>query len=112
MEDSILVTIKKLIGFDEDYTQFDLDIITAINSTFMVLNQLGVGPNKCFSITDKTATWSDFMSDETNLEAVKSYMQIKVRMLFDPPSSSFLIEAMNKQAQEYEWRLNITSDKS
>lgn len=101
---SILDTTKKMLGFDWDYTAFDLDIITHINSTFFTLQQLGVGqPN--FSIEDNTTAWSEFEAGE-NLSAVKSYMYLKVRLIFDPPANSFTQEAMNKQATEYEWRLN------
>ena len=103
--DSILDTTKKMLGFDWDYDAFDLDIITHINSVFFTLQQLGVGPAAGYSIVDNTAKWSDFMEGE-NLNAVKSYMYLKVRIAFDPPTNSFTQEAMNKQATEYEWRLN------
>lgn len=104
VQDSILDTTKKMIGFDWDYTAFDLDIITHINSVFFTLQQLGVGqPN--FMIEDNTKTWAEFEAGE-NISAVKSYMYLKVRIIFDPPANSFTQEAMNKQATEYEWRLN------
>jgi hypothetical protein len=104
VQDSILDTTKKMIGFDWDYTAFDLDIITHINSVFFTLQQLGVGqPN--FMIDDNTKTWAEFEAGE-HISAVKSYMYLKVRLVFDPPANSFTQEAMNKQATEYEWRLN------
>ena len=102
---SILDTTKKMVGFDWDYTAFDIDIITHINSTFFTLQQLGVGPEAGFSITDNEATWDDYTAGNT-IEAVKSYMFLKVRMLFDPPANSFTQEAMKNQATEFEWRLN------
>jgi hypothetical protein len=106
VQDSILDTTKKMLGFDWDYDAFDLDIITHINSVFFTLQTLGVGPAEGFSIVDNTKTWSEFTAGE-NLNAVKSYMYLKVRLMFDPPANSFTQEAMNKQATEYEWRLNV-----
>lgn len=105
--DSILNSIKKLLGITEEYDHFNQDIIIHINSVFMVLNQIGVGPDKCFRINDKTTTWDEFTSDIDNIEAVKTYMYLKVRLLFDPPSSSIIAEAINKQIGELEWRLNV-----
>lgn len=104
--DSILDTTKKLLGLDPDYTAFDLDIITHINSIFFTLNQLGVGPEKTFMILDKASKWEEFTGVE-DIQAVKSYMALKVRLLFDPPATSFAIDAMKKAAEEFEWRLNI-----
>lgn len=110
--ESILKSIKKLLGLDENYTPFDPDIIIHINSVFMILNQLGVGPKEGFSIKDDTSVWADFISVNSNLELVKSYMYLKVRLLFDPPLSSVVMEAMNRQINELEWRINITVDSS
>ncbi|QED11505.1 virion structural protein [Arthrobacter phage Qui] len=108
VQDSILDTTKKMLGFDWDYTAFDLDIMTHINSVFFTLQQLGVGqPN--FSIEDNTKTWAEFEAGD-NIAAVKSYMYLKVRIIFDPPANSFTQEAMNKQATEYEWRLNAYTE--
>ena len=104
--DSILNSIKKLLGITEEYEHFDHDLIIHINSVFMILNQLGVGPNDGFKITDKTNTWDEFISGDQNIESVKTYMYLKVKMMFDPPSSSIIAEAMNKQISELEWRLN------
>lgn len=108
--ESILTSIKKLLGIDEEYEHFDPDIIMHINSVFMILNQLGVGPEKGFSIKDIDSTWSDFMPPGSNLEAVKSYMHLKVKLLFDPPSSSAVSDAINRSIAELEWRLNVAAD--
>ena len=110
--ESILTSIKKLLGITEEYTHFDQDIIMHINSVFMVLNQLGVGPSTGFSIEDSTTTWADFIPDMTaaNVEGVKTYMYLKVRMLFDPPTNSSVIESYNRTIAEYESRLNIAVD--
>lgn len=108
--ESILTSIKKLLGIQEDYDHFDADIIMHINSVFMTLNQIGVGPSEGFSIEDETSTWNDFLSNDYSMEAVKSYIYLKVRLLFDPPSSSFVISSMERQIQELEWRLNIQAE--
>ena len=95
--ESILTSIKKLLGIPEDYTAFDDQIIIHINSVFMILNQLGVGPSEGFKIIDKEDTWDDYISDETKLEIVKSYVYLKVKLLFDPPSNSSVMESINRQ---------------
>ena len=110
MNESILVTIKKLLGVGEEDTAFDTDIIVGINSVFNILLQLGVGPSTGFSITDKTTTWSDYISDLSKLEMVKSYIYMKVRLMFDPPSTGSLMEALKGQISELEWRLNVQVD--
>lgn len=108
--DSILTSIKKLLGITEDYTHFDADIIMHINGVFMILRQLGVGPEGGFSISDDSAVWSDFLPEGTGLELVKSYTYQKVRMLFDPPQSSAVMEAMKRSIDEFEWRLNVQAE--
>lgn len=108
--ESILISIKKLLGITEEYEHFDVDIIMHINSVFMILNQLGVGPDKTFTIRDNTTTWDEFIPENENIESVKSYMYLRVRMLFDPPSSSVIAEAINKQISELEWRLNVIAE--
>lgn len=108
--DSILTSIKLLLGLTEEYTCFDSIIIAHINSVFSILTQLGVGPKDGFSIVDKNAVWSDFIPDGSNLELVKSYMHHKVRLLFDPPSGSAVMESMNRLTNEMEWRLNVEVD--
>lgn len=107
--DSILTSIKKLLGITEEYEHFDPDIIVHINSAFMILNQLGVGPEEGFSIKDKSSTWDEFLSG-SNLEAVKTYVYLKVKLMFDPPLSSTVIEAIKSQISELEWRLNVSTD--
>ena len=104
--ESILTSIKKLLGIEEDYTHFDQDLIMHINSVFAVLNQLGIGPVGGFSITDKSSKWNDYEID-TTYDMLKSYMYLKVRLLFDPPQNSFLVSSMEKQILEFEWRLNV-----
>ena len=106
-DDSILNTTKKLLGIEPDYTAFDLDIITHINSVFTTLQQLGVGPEDSFFISDATPTWSDFIGDEKNINSVKTYVGLRVRLLFDPPTTSFAIESFQNQLKELEWRLNV-----
>ncbi len=104
--DSILTSIKKLLGITAEYDHFDPDIILHINTVFGILTQLGVGPANGFSITNEYGVWSDFLQDDPRLEMVKSFMHLKVRLLFDPPQSSALIQAMEKQAAELEWRIS------
>lgn len=106
MADSILNSTKKILGLSEDYTHFDLDIITHINGTFSILDQLGIGPVGGYSIEDETPTWDQYSVPSNQLQLVRTYVFLKVRMLFDPPTTSYLIEAMNKQILEHEWRLN------
>lgn len=108
--DSILTSIKKLLGITEEYDHFDPDIIMHINSVFSVLTQLGVGPASGFSISDKAAVWSDFVDSDSRLEMLKSYMYLKVKLLFDPPLGTASIEAINRQISELEWRINVTVD--
>lgn len=109
--DSILTSIKKLLGISEDYEHFDADIIMHINSVLAILAQLGVGPEEGFSIRDKTKTWADFLgNDSTLLDGVRSYVYMKVRLMFDPPTSSAVIESMTRLTNEFEWRLNVAGD--
>ena len=107
--ESILTSIKKLLGITEEYEHFDADIIMHINSVFMILTQLGVGPSEGFNIKDKSTTWNEFVSDN-QLESVKSYMHMKVKLMFDPPLSSAVMECMNRMISEFEWRLNIAAE--
>lgn len=109
--ESILQTIKKLLGVSEEYTQFDTDIIMYINTTFMILRQMGVGPATGYSIMDEYALWTDFMSDEDpNFETVKSYIAMKVRLMFDPPTGSIHMECLKSMINELEWRLRVESE--
>ena len=107
MEDSILASTKKILGISPEFSNFDLDIITHINATFTIIKQLGVGPTTGFMIDDETSKWQDFLSnDNPMLNLVKTYLYLKVRSLFDPPTTSYHITAMKELVSEYEWRLN------
>lgn len=109
--ESILTSIKKMLGLAEDYKQFDADIIMHINSVFTTLTQLGVGPSTGFYIEDSIAEWTDFVSDLSKIQAIKSYIYLKVRLLFDPASiGSATLAAYERQIQEFEWRLNIEAE--
>lgn len=110
MENSILTSIKKLLGVSEEYQEFDTDIIMHINTVFLNLTQLGVGPEEGFSIEDETAEWDEFIEDNAQLNAVKSYMYLKVKLLFDPPLSSSVTQSMERMIAELEWRLNVAVD--
>ena len=105
MEESILTSVKKMLGIAKEYEHFDSDLIMHINSVLMILSQLGIGPVEGFLIEDESASWSDFIPEGKNLELVKSYVFLKVRLLFDPPLSSSVLEAMNRMINEFEWRL-------
>lgn len=110
MNDSVLDTIKKLLGIAPEYDVFDVDIIMHINSAFSTLHQLNVGPTTPFIITDNTAVWSSFTGSNNAIESTKSYVWAKVRLAFDPPTTSFGIDALEKLCKEYEWRLNVQSE--
>ena len=108
--ESILTSIKKMLGIAEEYTHFDADLIMHINSVFAILTQIGVGPSEGFSIEDDTDVWTDFIQDNKRLESVKSYTYMKVKLLFDPPLSSSVIESMNRIISEFEWRIQVAAD--
>ena len=108
--DSILTSIKKLLGIAEEYTQFDVDIIKHINTVFMILTQMGVGPPEGFSITGADETWDNFLTGSTNLEGVKTYVYMKVQLMFDPPTSSAKLDSANRVINELEWRLNLAGE--
>lgn len=105
MDDSILATIKKMLGLDDSYDAFNTDIIVFINSAMMTLQQIGVGPLAGFTVTDMSQTWSEFLPSDIMLEGVKTYIYLSVKMAFDPPTSSFVMDAMKQQKEELEWRL-------
>lgn len=110
MENSILTDIKKLLGIDESYEQFDQDIIIHINTYLRNLNQIGVG-KRDFSISDKNSKWIDFLGDDSSrLDQVKTFIFLKVRLVFDPPTSSYVQSSYEKIASELEWRLNVEVD--
>lgn len=108
--DSILVSIKKMLGIGEDDTNFDQDVMIDINTAIMFLNQLGIGPENGFSITGSTEKWSDLLGDRLDLDAVKTYVYLKVRLMFDPPSSAFVLESIDRQITQLEWRLNVQAE--
>ena len=108
--ESILTSIKKLLGITEEYEHFDSDLIIHINSVLAVLTQIGVGPSTGFSISDKYAKWADFIDDDARLEFVKSYVFLKVKLLFDPPISSAVAESTKRLCDELEWRISTTVD--
>lgn len=110
MEESILTSIKKLLGITEEYEHFDQDLIIHINSVLSVLTQLGVGPSEGFSIEDENATWDDFIPEDKRLSSIRSYVYMKVKLLFDPPLSSSVMESMNRMISEFEWRLNVAAE--
>lgn len=104
---SILEGTKKALNLAPDYTPFDEDIIMHINSVFSTLHQLGIGPDEGFMIQDATPVWSDFLEGDLRLNNIKTYVYLRVRMLFDPPTVSYLTESMEKQIKELEWRINV-----
>lgn len=108
---SILDSIKKLLGIESDYTAFDQDVIMHINSVFSLLHQIGASPLEGVSISDNTAVWEMYLGDRTNINFVKTYMYLKVRLWFDPPSTSFVLSSMQEQIKELEWRLSIAEIK-
>jgi len=110
VKDSILQSTKKLLGLDDAYDAFDLDIITHINTAFSTLYQAGVGPLEGFAISDANDNWNVFIGNKMHINDVKSYVYLRVRMLFDPPTSSFGLAAVEKQIDELLWRLNVAED--
>lgn len=105
MNENIFMTIKKMLGISPEYDAFDTDILVFINTAFMTLQQLGVGPNEGFYITTKNETWADFGAYDQMLEGIKTYIYLCVKTVFDPPANSFVMDAMNKQKEQLEWRL-------
>ena len=110
MNNSILTSIKKLLGITADDTSFDEDIIIHINTVFMDLNQIGVGPANGFRIEDKDNIWSEFVEDDSYYDAVKTYIYLKVKLLFDPPLSSAVMTSINQSIEKLEWRLNVKAE--
>lgn len=106
-EPSILLSIKKVLGLEPDYDVFDQDVILHINSVFSTLAQLGIGPKGGFMIEDDEAQWSTFLKDDMEYNAVKTYIYLRVRLLFDPPQTGYLVDAVKEQIKELEWRLNV-----
>lgn len=108
--ESILTSIKKLLGIDENYAHFDADIVMHINSVFAILNQLGVGPADGFRISGASETWDIYLADEKLLDDVKTFMYLKVQLAFDPPSISAVLESKTRLASELEWRINVAAE--
>lgn len=106
MTDSILNTTKKALNLDADYDAFDPELIMHINSVFSTLHQLGIGPDQGFRIDDDSVLWSSFLNGDDRLNNVKTYMYLRVRLIFDPPGTSFVIAAIEKQIEELTWRIN------
>ncbi len=107
---SILTSTKKILGIEEDYTAYDVDILMHINSVFSTLNQLGIGPVDGYSIEDATPTWDAFLGSDLRLNSVKQYVYLRVRLLFDPPATSYLVDSFQQQVRELEWRLNVVRE--
>ena len=110
MDDSILDSIKKILGMPPEYDAFDTDLVIHINSVFGILTQLGVGPEGGFSISDNTTLWKAYLGNSKDLEMVKSYIALKVRLIFDPPTIGAVMDALKEQIRELEWRLNVQVD--
>ena len=110
MTDSILDSVKKTLGLASDYTAFDVDVLMHINSAFSTLHQIGVGPADGFAIEDKNPVWDDFLGGNKLMNPAKSYVYMRVRQLFDPPSTGYLVESYDKQIKELEWRLSVEHD--
>ena len=109
MKESILLSVKKILNIGEDYKAFDQDVLMHINSVLSILYQLGVG-DKPFKIKGESETWEDFISDEENIEEVRTYVCLRVRLMFDPPQSSAVITSYENMIKELEWRLNVEVD--
>ena len=110
MSESILISIKKLLGIAAEYDNFDQDIIMHINSVFLILRQLGVGPEDGYRIEGETNTWTEFIEDAMYLDTVKSYIYLKVKQLFDPPTNPTVTEANKQLMNELEWRINADAE--
>lgn len=108
--ESILLSVKKKLGPGAEHEHYDPDIIDHINTVFMDLTQMGVGPSDGFVIEDDTTVWTEFVPDIKKMAAVKSYMFLRVRLLFDPPTSSAVLEAMQRDIDRYEFRLNHAAE--
>ena len=112
MSESILNTIKVMLNVEDDCDAFDTEIIAYINSALFTLSQFGIGPEEGFSITGPIELWSDYITSEKNLTAVQTFIKLKVQLLFDPPSNSFVVDAINKQIEELGWRLCLEAEQS
>lgn len=111
MSDNILTSTKKVLGIGADYEAFDVDILMHINSVFSTLHQLGIGPVDGFFV-DEESTWSSFLGNDNRMNSVKTFTYLRVRLVFDPPGTSYLIESLRKQAEELAWRLNVAREET
>lgn len=111
-DESILDSVKKVVNINKDDTSFDTDIVLHINSVFATLHQLGVGPEQGFQIEDSDALWEDFLLGDPRLNSIKTYVCLRVRMLFDPPMTSYHATAIQEQIKELEWRLSTQRETS
>mgnify|MGYP003469382735 FL=1 len=109
-EQSILKTIRRLVGIDAEFTQFDPELISAINAAFMTLHQLGLGPANGFMIDGEDQTWGDFTNDITQLAGLVNYVLLRTRLVFDPPTNSFVVTSMENQIKELEFRFNVNAE--
>lgn len=105
--DSILDSVKKVLGIDKDYDAFDVDILMHINTVFSTLHQLGIGPEAGFAIEDASPTWDDYLGGDLRRNDIKTYIYLKVRLVFDPPTTGFLHSSLKEQIQELEWRISV-----
>lgn len=110
VDESILNTVKKLLGLDPSYDAFDVDVTIGINAALFTLMQLGVGRSDGFVVTSSVQTWSEFVGESTDLEALKQYVYLRTRIAFDPPTNSSVLQSMKDLCAEYEWRLNVQVD--
>lgn len=110
MTEGILTSIKKMLGIDDEYTPFDVDVLIHINNAFMTLCQMGIGPKEGFNVTGYEETWSDFLTNKVMLGGVKTWVYLQVKMLFDPPVNSFVMDAYKTQAEQILWRLNVQAE--
>lgn len=113
LTNSILLSVEKMLGGGSEYEHFHQDIITHINSVFFILWQLGVGPSdQPFKITGPDEEWTDFISDENELESVRTYVYTRVKLMFDPPANSTHMESLKNLSNELEWRMNVAEDEA
>lgn len=112
MSESMLNTIKVMLNIENNCDAFDTEIVAYINSALFTLSQLGIGPEEGFSITGLDEVWSDYIPPTMNLTAVQTFIKLKVQLLFDPPSNSFVVDAINKQIDELAWRLCLEAEQS
>jgi len=110
MTESILNSTKASLGIPEEQTAFDVELLMHINSAFTTLTQLGVGPSSGLTVEDDVPVWSDLIGNDPRLNSAKSYVYLRVKLLFDPPEVGFVLTAMKQQIEEQEWRLNVTVD--